>query len=149
LSGVKGLGATKVTSLVDAFNKPFMVGGLKRSDGTVRPASDLTASKEMTTSDRVEEAQARAEADGEGGQVTGPSKSRGQEQDDVEEMGSPDWPSDVDENEEEMQVGRGTEKVPSRSPPPIAGDLDDVWHDPLEEEEGEDTGPPAKRRRDS
>jgi DNA excision repair protein ERCC-1 len=27
---VKGLGAAKVTSLVDAFTKPFLVGGLKR-----------------------------------------------------------------------------------------------------------------------
>jgi hypothetical protein len=124
-----------------------MVGGLKRSDGTVRPASDLTASKEMTTSDRVEEAQARADADGEGIQDAGPSRSRGKEQDDVEVTGSPDWPSDVDE-EEDTQVGRGREKVPSRSPPPIAGDLDDVWHDPLEED-GEEAGPPAKRRRDS
>ncbi|TYJ59104.1 hypothetical protein B9479_000093 [Cryptococcus floricola] len=32
LSNVKGLGATKVTSLVDAFNKPFLVGGLKRPE---------------------------------------------------------------------------------------------------------------------
>lgn len=149
MSGVKGLGATKVNSLVDAFNKPFMVGGLKRADGTVRPASDLTASKEMTTSDRVEEAQARADADEEG-DGAGPSRPKRKEQDDVEVIGSPDWPSEVDEDEEEeTQVGRGREKVPSRSPPPIAGDLDDVWHDPLEEEDGEETGPPAKRRRDS
>lgn len=31
LSNVKGLGSVKVTSLIDAFNKPFLVGGLKRS----------------------------------------------------------------------------------------------------------------------
>ncbi|WVQ81347.1 hypothetical protein IAT38_003470 [Cryptococcus sp. DSM 104549] len=33
LSAVKGLGATKVTSLIDAFNKPFLVGGLRRPAG--------------------------------------------------------------------------------------------------------------------
>lgn len=32
LSNVKGLGSVKVTSLVDAFNKPFLVGGLKRAE---------------------------------------------------------------------------------------------------------------------
>ncbi|ADV23141.1 mating-type switching protein swi10, putative [Cryptococcus gattii WM276] len=32
LSNVKGLGATKVTSLMDAFTKPFLVGGLRRSE---------------------------------------------------------------------------------------------------------------------
>ncbi|KGB75843.2 DNA excision repair protein ERCC-1 [Cryptococcus deuterogattii R265] len=32
LSNVKGLGATKVTSLIDAFTKPFLVGGLRRSE---------------------------------------------------------------------------------------------------------------------
>ncbi|ODO04761.1 hypothetical protein I350_05371 [Cryptococcus amylolentus CBS 6273] len=37
LSNVKGLGATKVTSLVDAFNKPFLVGGLKRPEKTTSP----------------------------------------------------------------------------------------------------------------
>lgn len=32
MSNVKGLGATKVTSLIDAFTKPFLVGGLRRSE---------------------------------------------------------------------------------------------------------------------
>ncbi|AFR96181.1 DNA excision repair protein ERCC-1 [Cryptococcus neoformans C23] len=32
LSNVKGLGATKVTSLIDAFTKPFLVGGLRRPE---------------------------------------------------------------------------------------------------------------------
>jgi len=126
-----------------------MVGGLKRADGTVRPASDLTASKEVSTSDRVDQQGAEA----------GPSTSRsengsGQADEDDEVIGSPDWPSDVEEDEEaERPVGRGREAVPSRSPPPAANE-DSVWHDPLDEDEEDEDGdvadgPPAKRRRDS
>jgi DNA excision repair protein ERCC-1 len=147
LSGVKGLGATKVNSLVDAFNKPFMVGGLKRSDGTVRPASDLTAEKEVSTSNRVDQQEAAA----------GPSrKGNGHAEEDEEAIGSPDWPSDVDEDEEgqeaERTIGRGREKVPSRSPPPIAMEENAIWQDPLDDDDGdgdEADGPPTKRRRDS
>jgi hypothetical protein len=129
-----------------------MVGGLKRSDGTVRPASDLTASKEVSTSERVDQAQVSAEAGpSRTGAGNGNNGSPGN-QDIPEPVGSPDWPSDADEDEEEdsRPVGRGREKVPSRSPPPVAAEGDGVWHDPLEEEdEDEDTEPPAKRRRDS
>jgi DNA excision repair protein ERCC-1 len=150
---VKGLGATKVNSLVDAFNKPFMVGGLKRADGTVRPASDLTASKEVSTSDRVDQQGAEAGPSGSGsGNGNGTRTGTGQADADEEVVGSPDWPSDVEDDEEpERPVGRGREAVPSRSPPPV-GNEDVVWHDPLDEddEDGDAAdGPPAKRRRDS
>jgi hypothetical protein len=118
-----------------------MVGGLKRADGTVRPASDLTASKEVTTSDRVDQQSAEA----------GPSRNAdgaGSGEEEPEVIGSPDWPSDMDEDEEaERTVGRGREKVPSRSPPPTAND-EVVWHDPLEDDDGDVEDPPAKRRRD-
>jgi len=151
---VKGLGATKVNSLVDAFNKPFMVGGLKRTDGTVRPASDLTASKEVSTSDRVDQQGAEAGPSG-SGSGNGNGHENGQADEDEEVGGSPDWPSDVEEDEEvERPVGRGREAVPSRSPPPVANE-DVVWHDPLDEDDEDDEdgdiadGPPAKRRRDS
>lgn len=148
LSGVKGLGATKVNSLVDAFNKPFMVGGLKRADGgTVRPASDLTASKEVSTSDRVDQQTSEA---GPSGNVNGNGH---EEANQPEDTGSPDWPSDVEDDQDEdleaeRPVGRGREKVPSRSPPPIANE-DVVWHDPLDDDGEEDDDPPAKRRRES
>jgi DNA excision repair protein ERCC-1 len=150
---VKGLGATKVNSLVDAFNKPFMVGGLKRADGTVRPASDLTASKEVSTSDRVDQQGAEAGPSG-SGSGNGNGNENGQADADEEVVGSPDWPSDVEDDEEaERPVGRGREAVPSRSPPPV-GNEDVVWHDPLDEDEDDEDGdvadgPPAKRRRDS
>jgi hypothetical protein len=130
-----------------------MVGGLKRADGTVRPASDLTASKEVSTSDRVDQQGAEA-----GPSRTGSGNRNGtgigQADADEEVVGSPDWPSDVEEDEEsERSVGRGREAVPSRSPPPVTNE-DVVWHDPLDEDEDEEDGdvadgPPAKRRRDS
>ncbi|WVQ74467.1 hypothetical protein IAR50_004068 [Cryptococcus sp. DSM 104548] len=43
LSNVKGLGATKVTSLIDAFNKPFLVGGLKRPEKTAAESASAIA----------------------------------------------------------------------------------------------------------
>jgi hypothetical protein len=123
-----------------------MVGGLKRADGTVRPASDLTASKEVSTSDRVDQQGVEA-----GPSSNGNGNGQADAVADEEVAGSPDWPSDVEEDEEaERVVGRGREAVPSRSPPPVNEDV--VWHDPLDEddEDGEQAdGPPAKRRRDS
>lgn len=149
LAGVKGLGATKVNSLLDTFNKPFMVGGIKRSDGTARPASDLTASKEMSTSDRIAKESGHDAAPENGDTdtaandtVAGPGRER---------IESPDWPSDIedgdaDEEEESVTVGRGREKVPSRSPPPDGNG--EVWRDPLDDnDEEEDEEPPAKRSR--
>jgi hypothetical protein len=132
-----------------------MVGGLKRVDGTVRPASDLTASKEVPTSDRVNQQGAGA-GPSTSGISNGNGNENGQADADEEVVGSPDWPSDVEEDEEaERPVGRGREAVPSRSPPPVTNE-DVVWRDPLDEDEDEDDedgdvadGPPAKRRRDS
>jgi hypothetical protein len=128
-----------------------MVGGLKRADGTVRPASDLTASKEVSTSDRVDQQGAEAGPSRSG---SGNGNENGQADAEEEVVGSPDWPSDVEEDEEaERPVGRGREAVPSRSPSPV-GNEDVVWHDPLDEDEDDEDGdvadgPPAKRRRDS
>lgn len=53
MSNVKGLGATKVTSLIDAFTKPFLVGGLRR------PEREKTAQKKQAD----EEAAAFADGD--------------------------------------------------------------------------------------
>jgi DNA excision repair protein ERCC-1 len=92
---VKGLGATKVTSLVDAFNKPFLVGGLKRepADGTDSPAN-----KRMRT-------------DGPGAEDGGVAAA------------SPEWPEILDDEPEDddaddgdAEPSRGRERVPSRSP---------------------------------
>jgi DNA excision repair protein ERCC-1 len=157
LSGVKGLGATKVNSLVDAFNKPFMVGGLKRVDGTVRPASDLTASKEVSTSDRVDNQQ---QPEGSSRNGMADKAAVVDEEEDVERIGSPDWPSDVDDEdgeEVERPVARGREAVPSRSPSPESrtrtrtDGQDEVWRDPLDDDEDDDetSAPASKRRRES
>lgn len=149
LAGVKGLGATKVNSLLDAFNKPFMVGGLKRADGTVRPATDLAASKTMPATGRIAK---------QGGRdaplptsANHSSADRSAEVVTDERVESPEWPSDVEDEEEEQTIGRGREKVPSRSPPPATGN-GEVWHDPLddgdenESDDGEE--PPTKRARE-
>nr|ODN90596.1 DNA excision repair protein ERCC-1 [Cryptococcus depauperatus CBS 7841] len=51
LSNVKGLGATKVTSLVDGFTKPFLVGGLRAT-----ASRDVAASlPRETTDDPIDE----------------------------------------------------------------------------------------------
>ncbi|OXH30245.1 DNA excision repair protein ERCC-1 [Cryptococcus neoformans] len=52
LSNVKGLGATKVTSLIDAFTKPFLVGGLRRPE------------REKTAQEKQADEEAAAFADG-------------------------------------------------------------------------------------
>ena len=127
-----------------------MVGGIKRADGTARPASDLTASKEMSTSDRTAK---------DSGHDAPPSNDNTNAQDisttGRERIESPDWPSDIEGDDddgeedglEDRTVGRGREKVPSRSPPPEGNG--EVWHDPLDEDEDGDQegGPPAKRSR--
>lgn len=48
MSNVKGLGATKVTSLIDAFTKPFLVGGLRRPERE-KTAQEKQADKEAVT----------------------------------------------------------------------------------------------------
>ncbi|EAL20034.1 hypothetical protein CNBF3600 [Cryptococcus deneoformans B-3501A] len=48
LSNVKGLGATKVTSLIDAFTKPFLVGGLRQPERE-KTAQEKQADKEAVT----------------------------------------------------------------------------------------------------
>jgi DNA excision repair protein ERCC-1 len=136
LSTVKGLGATKVTSLVDAFTKPFLVGGLKR--GVAFRAVD------STTSIPVDEPN-----------VNEPKEA-------VEEVGSPDWPEDESDKaaDEETTSGRGRERVRSRSVEEgavgetgteSAGVGEGAWKDPLDddddEEEEEDTAQPRKKAR--
>lgn len=146
-----------MNSLVDAFNKPFMVGGLKRADGTVRPASDLTASKEVSTSDRVDNQQ---QPEGSSRNGMADNAAVVDEEEDVERIGSPDWPSDVDDEdgeEDERPVARGREAVPSRSNSPESrtrtrtDGQDEVWRDPLDDDEDDDetSAPASKRRRES
>lgn len=48
MSNVKGLGATKVTSLIDAFTKPFLVGGLRQPERE-KTAQEKQADKEAVT----------------------------------------------------------------------------------------------------
>lgn len=150
LAGVKGLGATKVNSLLDAFNKPFMIGGLKKADGTARPATDLTAAKEMSASVQTAKAAGHDSVSTAEQAVEDPASTG-------ERNGSPDWPSDDEGNggddddgeEAPRPIGRGREKVPSRSPPPTGNG--EVWEDPLDDgvsDQDPDDGPPTKRARE-
>ncbi|WWC63816.1 uncharacterized protein I303_106421 [Kwoniella dejecticola CBS 10117] len=143
LSNVKGLGATKVTSLVDAFNKPFLVGGLRKQDKDAETGIVNVAEK-----DRQAVGTARPIYDRE---------DRGEEDvQDEEGPGSPDWP---DEEEETAESARTRKRVdsPDRSPglspePRILPD-ERVWQDPLDDDDGDGDGgddeemPSSKRSR--
>ncbi|WWC72887.1 uncharacterized protein I206_106851 [Kwoniella pini CBS 10737] len=135
LSNVKGLGATKVTSLIDAFNKPFLVGGLRKEDKNGEGIVNV------------------AERDR---QAVGSARMEGNEEITIEDIGSPDWPDEVDPEEEEEEPIRTRKRVssPSRSPglsPEPRIQLDDaVWQDPLDDDDDEnDPGdqPSTKRTR--
>jgi DNA excision repair protein ERCC-1 len=145
LSGVKGLGATKVTSLVDAFTKPFLVGGLKRGESSSQPTNPLSAA-------------GASRVDGPGAEVPPPAKV-------PSPVGSPDWPDEDPEDEEAeapvISPSIPRDRAPSRSPglspeaAPLDGEGEDragvaVWKDPLEDDEDEDDedeGPAPKRSR--
>lgn len=132
LSNVKGLAAVKVTSLIDAFNKPFVVGGLRRPESeTDKSQSQASAA----TAIRVDEPE-----------------------DDEGPIASPEWPDEADEPDEPLEM-RGRGRTPSRSPgvspePRGGGEDDDgeelagtgAWQDPLEEAE-EEEAPVAKKAR--
>lgn len=106
LSGVKGLGAAKVTSLVEAFHKPFLAGGLKRKR---KGADDTSASTIVPTPAVPEGAAVAVGAPVRKGKQRDTAGKDGQERGgdhvveevqvqvvdgdrDVEEIGSPDWP---------------------------------------------------------
>ena len=111
LSNVKGLAAVKVTSLIDAFNKPFLVGGLRRTEN--------------------EDVQGNYRA-------SAPANETVPEE--AETVGSPDWPDERDESDE-PPLSRTRGRTSSRSPgvsPEAREEGDGVaWKDPLEENEDE------------
>ncbi|OCF56284.1 DNA excision repair protein ERCC-1 [Kwoniella mangroviensis CBS 10435] len=121
LSNVKGLGATKVTSLVDAFNKPFLVGGLKTTTDTTSLRTEGGSNSNEKTSEDI-------------GSPDWPA-----DEEEEEEQGE----------EEEAIPGsrRGRRRSPSRSPGLSPEPRDqDVWQDPLDQED-EDGEPSSKRVR--
>ena len=127
LSNVKGLGATKVTSLLDAFSKPFLVRGLKRET----PEEPTIAISEAALSRKASETNAHA----------------AQEPDEqAEEAGSPEWPDEDADRENDGRNAIGPSRSPGLSPEPERS----VWRDPLDDdaEDGvdEEEGP-AKRAR--
>lgn len=132
LANVKGLGATKVASLVDAFSKPFVVGGLKRDK------TESAAPQVIVAAVPEQGASTGSNLDTEvGGDEPIP--------------GSPDWPEDEQEVEQtevsdsvDPNSGRrkiGPSRSPGLSPEPRAID---AWHDPLEDDD-EDEAPVSKR----
>ncbi|WVR08906.1 hypothetical protein IAU60_005965 [Kwoniella sp. DSM 27419] len=144
LSNVKGLGAAKVTSLVDAFTKPFLVGGLRRSQKAVGEPR-IVIEKERRAVSGVE----TTDEDGE------PALGSGDAEDADARDGSPDWPDEEDEEEPLAEPSRQRERVPSRSPglspQPELGQVTSenaVWQDPLDEDEEaeEETVEPSSKR---
>ena len=129
LSSVKGLAAVKVTSLIDAFNRPFLVGGLRR------PENENEKGKAMAPA---------------------PLRIDGPVDDDLDPIGSPDWPEEADEPPVERSRGRTPSRSPGGSPEPLGGlnrggegrPEAEAWRDPLEvDEDGEDGPPEAKKAR--
>ena len=122
LSNVKGLAAVKVTSLIDAFNKPFLVGGLHRPEA----GANGEAVRKAMTAENVS-------ADGFGQEEV------------AEGNGSPDWPEQQDEPSRRTNRGRTPSRSPGLSPERRDVILDgpgedgrgaaEAWHDPLEDEE--------------
>ena len=164
------MAAVKITSLVDAFNKPFLVGGLKRAIKAVEPTTS-TAGKEMTAraGDKPVNGKGKdSESEpttthGTESQTTASSKSPSKSTEmtgQAEREESPDWPEDVDDEEDDDDVlpvppdpPRG--RAPSRSPglsPELRHMEDDetvgaAWQDPLDDEEEDGDEPVSKRAR--
>ena len=124
LSNVKGLAAVKITSLVDAFNKPFLVGGLRRPEEPIRQAKGFEPPQSYENNDPGTEEQ--------------------------EPVASPDWPDESDGSDVPFRSsprGKGPSRSPGLSPEPQDGGGRDgdttrgahAWHDPLDDgEDGED-----------
>lgn len=99
IATVKGLGPTKVNTLVDAFSKPFLVGGLKRGaedDGSALESGGVTSAIPGTgiSTTRSEERPAK--------KAKGKAKAVEEERAGSEKrMGSPDWPDEEEEEERE------------------------------------------------
>ncbi|KAK8844150.1 hypothetical protein IAR55_006944 [Kwoniella newhampshirensis] len=142
LSNVKGLGATKVTSLIDAFNKPFLVGGLRREERAAGNPSAVSEKERRAVGSAGNKGDETAEAEAEN--ENGP-------------IGSPDWPEEAEEEElndadESTRSVRGRE--PSRSPgvSPELGAVNaeglgpEIWQDPLDGDGDEDDDGPATKR---
>lgn len=164
LSGVKGLGATKVTALVDAFHKPFLVGGLRRRGQekedkliVAMPTSAVLADTGARPGSSGEAVRPRENPHENGGTITAQA-----------DPVSPDWPDEEDQEDsfdppvDTSSYGRG--RAPSRSPglgPELQAvqtndsvqrdeeSSDRAWKDPLDDDEDgendEDDEPALKR----
>ncbi|RXK35828.1 hypothetical protein M231_06922 [Tremella mesenterica] len=132
LANVKGLGAAKVTSLVDAFTKPFLVGGLKRDEGS-------KTSVAAVTDQRVAIAPERAQTNA--SQVKGDSET-------LIDLGR-EVEADKSDLSRHQKRGTASSRSPGLSPelrPSITIDSP-PWADPLDDED--DDSPSAKRLKTS
>lgn len=148
IATVKGLGPTKVTTLVDAFTKPFLVGGLKRSADGSTLSGPSGGEKELSVPGvGVTNRSGKARREGSWEKGAGTSGGVIEVGSDDDRGGSPDWPSESDEDDD----------IPTRIPGPDeprrptggqvqaagadgvqsgAAKGSEVWRDPLEEDEG-------------
>lgn len=139
IATVKGLGPTKVTTLVDAFTKPFVIGGLKRSEqeagtgsSTSGGAKEIPVGSEAGASGRSRAAGngAKSSSNG-GGKGKGKAKEVVEDDEDIgspERFNSPDWPSDPSDEEGEEAEERGASGTAKGSA---------VWKDPLEDDDAD------------
>ncbi|KAL7421037.1 ssDNA endonuclease and repair protein rad10 [Cryptotrichosporon argae] len=156
LGNVKGLGPVKVVSLLDAFNKPFLVGGLARRRGQ----ASAPANADETSGGRTALAREGASGASGAGEATGPGDGdaqTGQTSSTAEHEQAPRGPSpDWSDSEPAQPAGRQRARAPSRSPSPAG----QVWADPLGDDDNDDDdgkddgddaededGPAAKRAR--
>lgn len=148
---MKGLGPTKVNSLVDAFTKPFVVGGLKRKKTGSSTSDQVNGGNEAAIAEvgvvngtkNIHKGKGKAKAvDGAGGsdenaeRDTETSSNSPIEEDDDDDDGPVDWP-----------ISPGRERVPSQSRSPGlspeprhgVGDIaeETAWKDPLEDDDEE------------
>jgi DNA excision repair protein ERCC-1 len=117
-----------VTSLIESFTKPFLVGGLKRkrqmSAGTVIGTVASLVNRDQTA-----------------------LVSHDEDEERVDQVGSPDWPDSNEEpqlTEKPPYRGRSPDRSPGLSPDARAlvdgefATIGMVWKDPLEEDDDED-----------
>jgi DNA excision repair protein ERCC-1 len=138
IATVKGLGPTKVNTLVDAFSKPFLVGGLKRGvedggSGGLESGGVTSATPNKGTSTSRSDERPTKKAKGKEKAVE--EERAGSD----ERMGSPDWPEEEEEDDGPCTGDSNSPVIVSENgndgEVSGAGKGSEVWRDPLEDDE--------------
>ncbi|ORY24194.1 restriction endonuclease type II-like protein [Naematelia encephala] len=95
LANVKGLGPTKVNSLYEAFNKPFIVGGLKRGEDGAAAAAGPNGAGGVTARGTI----SRASGDEDGGAAPRESVIN-----DGDQIGTTIWRDPLDDDDDDERA---------------------------------------------